>query len=488
MRQFKGFAGRSASDFIDDRRGNFAVMFAAVVAILAAAVGFGVDTVQLFNAKTTLRAAVDAAVTSTARDLTTGIIRPEDADASVQTFIDANSGSGLLSANSIVLDDLDVDPVAKTVTAQAHVDVDLFFPLFGMDKTRRIANTSAAVYSDKQIEVAMMLDLTGSMKKSGRTDKIGDLRVAAANAVRTMLDSQDPKNPRVRVAIVPYASGVNVGALGGMTYGETSSSTDLPPVAGSSLLVAKTGKKTLPAFTQYTSIVSTAFPNADACATERKTRDGKADFTADGPDTVRTDKSGKEYYALVNRDNRLSGQGMNKCPDARIIPLTADSKTLLGAIDDFEANGYTGGAIGVQWTYYMLSSSWRSAIKAAGLGDGPANANAKKISKVAILMTDGEFNTVYAGVTGANNNGQGKLARGNAESICDNMKDDAIEIFTIGFALPADEASTAREVLKNCSSVDKPGVKHFFDVSTGEELDHAFQSIIANTERLALTQ
>ena len=69
----------------------FAVMFAAVVAILAAAVGFGVDTVQLFNAKTTLRAAVDAAVTSTARDLTTGIIRPEDADASVQTFIDANN-------------------------------------------------------------------------------------------------------------------------------------------------------------------------------------------------------------------------------------------------------------------------------------------------------------------------------------------------------------------------------------------------------------
>jgi hypothetical protein len=31
-------------------------------------------------------------------------------------------------------------------------------------------------------------------------------------------------------------------------------------------------------------------------------------------------------------------------------------------------------------------------------------------------------------------------------------------------------------------------MKHFFDVSTGEELNQAFQSIIANTERLALTQ
>jgi len=481
--------GHTTKRFMQDRGGNFALMFGVVVATLAAAVGFGVDTVQLYNARTALRGAVDAAVTSTARDLTTGVIRPADAEKVVKAFLSANSSGGILTPGRITLDRLTVDQTARTVEAAAHVDVDLFFPLFGMDKTKRVTNTSAAIYSDKQIEVAMMLDLTGSMQKTRKTDKIGDLKAAAENAVRTMLDGQDPKNPRVRVAIVPYASGVNVGALGKMTYAETSSSSDLPPVAGSSLLVAKTGKTTLPSFGQYTSVVSSAFPNSDACATERKTRDGKADFTADGPDTVRTDKSGKQYYALVNRDNRLSGQGMNKCPNAKVIPLTADSAALLDSIYDFSANGYTGGAIGVQWTYYMLSPRWRSAIRSADLGDGPSDTNSKKISKVAILMTDGEFNTVYAGVSGTNNNGQGGLARGNAERICDNMKSDGIEVFTIGFALPSDEASAARDVLKNCSSTDKSSsMKHFFDVSTGEELNQAFQSIIANTERLALTQ
>jgi hypothetical protein len=378
------------------------------------------------------------------------------------------------------------------VAATASVKVSLLFPLFGAED-QKISVKSAALYSDKTVEVAMMLDLTGSMAKSGKKDKIGDLRTAATNAVKTMLDNQNSNNPRVRVALVPYASGVNVGALARNVYAETSSSSDLPPVAGSSLLVSKTGSKLLPSYGDYASIVAAAYPNPDTCATERKDRNGNADFSADGPDTIRTDKSGKQYYALVNRDNRLSGSGMNKCPDAKVIPLTTDSKTLLKSIDAFTANGYTGGAIAVQWTYYMLSSEWRTAIKAAGLGDGPADSNPDKLSKVAILMTDGQFNTAYAGVSGSKNNDQGDAARSNAESICSNMKAAGIQVYTIGFdlddkSMSSTERDEARSVLKNCASKDTSSSKHFFDVSTGPELNQAFQAIIADTERLVLTQ
>jgi hypothetical protein len=140
----------------------------------------------------------------------------------------------------------------------------------------------------------------------------------------------------------------------------------------------------------------------------------------------------------------------------------------------------------------MLSSEWRAAIKTAGLGDGPADSNPDKLSKVAILMTDGQFNTAYAGVSG-NNNAQGNVARSNAESICSNMKADGIKVYTIGFdlddkSMSATERQEARSVLKNCASADTPSSKHFFDVSTGPELDQAFQDIIADTERLVLTQ
>ncbi|TPM28755.1 pilus assembly protein [Mesorhizobium sp. B2-3-4] len=475
-----------------DRGGNFAVLFGFAASVLALVAGFSVNVAQLYNAKSSLQGVVDAAVTSTARDLTTGAIKEADANKSVQAFLDAN-GATILQAGNVALDRLLIDKTANTVQVDAHVDVALFFPILGMGDMKRVTASTTSLYSDKQIEVAMMLDITGSMAKRGKVDKIGDLKAAARNAVQTMLDNQDPTNPRVRVAIVPYASGVNAGKLAENVYAETQASSDLPPVEGSPLLVAKTGKNLLPSFSDYISIVGAAMPHTDNCATERKDKNGNADLSADGPDTVRTDKNGKKYYALVNRDDHLSGAGMNKCPDAQVIPLTADSGALLDSIDDFRANGYTAGAIAIQWTYYMLSPQWRNAIKDAGLGNGASNANRKKIAKVAILMTDGQFNTAFAGV-GGSYNGQGDLARGNAETLCGNMKNDGIEIFTIGFDLndkdmSATERDQAKAVLQGCSSNDASATeRHYFEVSTGAELDAAFQEIIRNTEKVTLTQ
>jgi len=475
-----GALRNTVSRFGSDAGGNFAILFGGVATMLAIAVGFGVDTAQMMNAKSALRAAVDSAVTSTARDLTTGKATEDEAKDIVKAFLSANNPNGVLPDEQIVLDDLIINHADKTIQAKAHVDVRMFFPVFGLDNVRRVSDIGAAIYSDKQIEVAMMLDMTGSMKGQ----KIEDLKTAATNAVNSMLANQDPDDPRVRVAIVPYASGVNVGSLSSSTYAETSSSSDLPPVAGSALLVNKTKQQTLPAFAQYQSVVSTAFPYADACATERKDRNGNADFSADGPSTIRTDKSGKQYYALVNRDDRLSGSGMNKCPDAKVIPLTADSSSLLKSIKSFKANGYTGGAIGVQWTYYMLSSQWRSAIQAAGLGDGPTNANVKKISKVAILMTDGEFNTAYAGTSDFNRSREAiRNSADKAIALCTAMKNQDIEIFTIGFGL---KQANAIETLKACATPDHGGMKYFYSVSTGNELVDVYKEIAAAIKKLRL--
>jgi Flp pilus assembly protein TadG len=477
---------RLAGSFSRDSRGNFAILTAAAASMLAIVVGFGVNTAQVYNIRSGLGQALDAAVTSTARDLTTGIIKPADARDWIERFLTANGDPEFTSDDRLVLENIVVDQAKKTVQATAYVDTTVFFPLFTSNHPR-VRATSAAIYSDKRVEIAMMLDVTGSMAKSGKVDKIGDLKTAASNAVKTVLKNQDAKNPRVRVALVPYASGVNVGGLAANLYAEKASASDLPPVTGTAVV-----GKTLPSYADYLKAVAKEFPRGDACATERKTASGKPDMSADGPDTVRTDKNGKKYYALVNRDDNLTGSGMNKCPDAKVIPLTADSKSLLDSIDDFKANGYTAGAIAIQWTYYMLSASWRGVVKGAGLGDGPADRDDKKIHKVAILMTDGQFNTAYAGVTG-NFNSQGSTSRGNAESLCANMKAAGIEIFTVGFdlnnrSMSQTERDQAKAVLKTCASSDASAIKHYFEVSTGQELDDAFQEIISNTERLALTQ
>lgn len=467
-----------------DRSGSFAIITAMVAAVITLSAGFAVNIAQLYNVRSSLRQALDSAVTSTARDITTGKIKTEDAREWVERFLKVNGDPTFMSGDRLVLDKLTIDRSANTVEAEAYVDVALYFPLFGVEKERRVRSMSAAIYSDKQIEVVMMLDVTGSMEKKGKKDKIGDLRTAATNAVNSLLFGQDPKKPRVRVALVPYASGVNVGDLSKNVYSEKASSSNLPPVAGSKTIKDKTGKNTLPDFATYQTIVVDSFSRPDTCATERKDKNGNADFTAAGPGTVRKDKNGKEYYALVNRDDRMDGKGLNACPDAKVIPLSADSKTLLDSIGKFEAKGFTAGAIGIQWAYYMLSPEWRTAIEGAKLGDGPAPHNPKKLSKVAILMTDGEFNTAFVG--GNDVNEQDDKARSAAESLCSNMKADGIEIYTIGFDLGTRETA-AKKVLKNCATEDTSSVKHYHEASTGEDLNDAFQSIIRNIERLALT-
>lgn len=477
--------------FGKERSGSFGILMAMVLAVITLSAGFAVNLAQLYNVRSGLRQALDAAVTSTARDITIGKIDAKDAQTWVERFLKANGDPTFMGGDKLVLDRLAIDKAKSTIEVAGHVDVDLYFPLFGLSNERRVTNVSAAVYADKKIEVAMMLDVTGSMAKKGNKDKIGDLKTAATKAVEAMLKYQDPKNPRVRVALVPYASGVNVGDLAGNVYAEQSGKSDVPPTAEDAVVGGKRGSP-LPKFGDYVAAVTKAFPHYDNCATERKDKDGKADLTDDGPDTVRLNKSGKKYYALVNRDNNLTGEGMNKCPDAKVIPLTADQDALLDSIEDFQASGYTAGAIAIQWTYYMLSPKWRDAIKTASLGNGPADHDERKISKVAILMTDGQFNTAFAGVS-SNFNGQGSKARQSAEAICKNMKNDDIEIFTIGFDLDnkdmsKEERDAAKGVLKNCATADSSAIKHYYEASTGEDLNNALQEIISNTERLALTQ
>jgi len=454
----------AAARFSGDRRGNFAVMMALVCSVVVLAAGYGVNIAQLFMTRSNLLNALDAAVTSTARDLTTGHILEKDARPTVEAFLLANGGTGFAAADDISLDSLVVDKARGTVSAEASILVDLAFPLFGTADRQKVAVRSASLYSDKKIEVAMMLDVTGSM--SGQ--KIRDLKAAATNAVNALLQGQGKTDPRVRVALVPYAEAVNAGRL-----------------ASDVVFIEKAGGSNLPPPIDATRKEIRANTGAweDNCATERKLMDGSADFSDDGPFSERLNDQRRRYIARINRDDRLE-----VCPRAAIEPLTADADVLKETIRDFSASGVTAGGIGVQWAYYMLSSKWRSVIKGAGLGEGPADFDKKKVAKIAILMTDGQFNTAFAG-RGAN---QGDKSRKNAEGLCGAMKEDGIEIFTIGFDLNSRdmqpwEQEQAKAVLRNCASPDVSSIKHYYEASTGEELDAAYQEIIRNTERLYLT-
>ena len=64
------------------------------------------------------------------------------------------------------------------------------------------------------------------------------------------------------------------------------------------------------------------------------------------------------------------------------------------------------------------------------------------------------------------------------------MKTAGIEVFTVGFMLK----ETGAKHLGNCASPDTKGIKHYFETSSGAELNDAFLEIVRNIERLAITE
>jgi len=451
---------RALSDFANDRSGNFTLMAAVSMSVLLLAMGFGINVAQSLNVKSSLQSALDAAVTSTARDLTTGTIEEKDARTTVEAFLKANSTSRFSTNDHFVLDNLVIDKTARTITATAHANVVLAFPLFNIDDPR-VGSESAAVYSDRKIEVAMMLDLTGSMKKDKDGDKLGDLQTAAKRAVKALLDKN--VNDRVRVALVPYANSVNVGAA----------------IAEKAVYIEKNKEDRGRVVSNVDPKNVTSRNRVDSCATERKGT--TYDYTDHGPDV-----------AMVNRDFFLTefAGGYNTyspsrtCPAAVMVPLTADLKTLTDTIEKFVADGGTGGHIGVQWAWYMLSDKWKNVLPASA-APGPYRSNG--VAKYAILMTDGEFNLNFSGaatVQEVYGTGAAERSIPHATRLCAEMRKAGIEVFTIGFKLP----DSARKLMRDCATPDSGGIKHFYDTSSGPELDQAFQQIVNNIEALALTK
>jgi hypothetical protein len=101
-------------------------------------------------------------------------------------------------------------------------------------------------------------------------------------------------------------------------------------------------------------------------------------------------------------------------------------------------------------------------------------------------MTDGEFNTAFAGVPkNGDPKNQATLSRNNAERLCDAMRKDGIEIFSVGFQL---KETSAKGVMKNCSTKDTSSIRHYYEASSGDELNQAFLEIAQNIERLAITK
>jgi Flp pilus assembly protein TadG len=365
------------SCFSRDKRGNFGTMFAVGATALLMSTAMAVDVSRMYAVQLKMTQAIDAAVLATTQGLTQGDIPLEDAEEKVLSYINANLDGRSLASGDVIIDNITVDPVNKTLQVDAHSLMDMTMAgLVGYDQ-HKITTMSKAAYSDTMIEVVMTLDVTGSMdsKIGGKNSpkKIDSLKSAAKLAIETIFDTPDAED-RVRLGLVPYAAAVNAA-----------------PVVSQI------------ATTNYTT----------DCVYER---------------------TGSEKYtdAFATSSAKVGGTTSNICPSSEIVPLTNDEEDLLAAAAALSTGGCTAGQVGIAWAYYMLSANWNSAWPE---GSDAASYLDPATRKYAIIMTDGIFNYKHSSSSSCN---QKKKSEKFAKKLCSAMKADGIRVYAVAFDAPND--------------------------------------------------
>jgi Flp pilus assembly protein TadG len=194
---------RFMRNFLRRRDGAVAVQF-AIIALPLAVLSLGlIDVNRASMSKRNLQDALDAAALIVARS-------DADTDAKAnalgQTALAAqlaSSGGGVLKSSSFKL----AGDGGSTVVATANVAVETVVANLWLQGDMNVGAKSEVLRSSANLEVSLVLDITGSM---GGT-RITDLKTAAGDLIDLVVkDKQTPYYSKA--AIVPYSMGVNLGS------------------------------------------------------------------------------------------------------------------------------------------------------------------------------------------------------------------------------------------------------------------------------------
>lgn len=444
--------------FVADEAGTSIMLFGLMSFAAVTFVGAAVDTTRWLNARSHTVDAIDAAVLAAGRALQTGASDQAARDLARQYYMSNTQGRF-----DVVEDTVDFEirnnrtTVAATgrsyirtpLLALAHVEkLPLFTSSEGSEATT--AQDSSANYYR---EVSLMLDVSGSM--CSPCTKRDDMQAAARDLVEIMMKNNTTTPYWSKVAIVPFAGDVRPPSS------LFDSAADPSAPATREFTVTSGGKR--PKTTTYTY-------QKTACMSERS---GSEKYTDAVPG------AGKYMMPVYTKSGSC-----NVSAPSTILPLSNDKATVLAKINGLSTGGGTAGHLGTAWAYYMISPEWNSVLPASSQVSAYGTA---KLKKIAVLMTDGDYNQEYDanGIDTSDSNGgssvNGKTSAQQAVAICAEMKKRGIDVFTVGFDLPN---SSAVQTMANCAS--NPSMA--YTVATGEQLRAAFRDIAIRTTELHLAK
>lgn len=476
-------------------------------------VGGAVDFARLQTAKTTVNGALDAAVLAGARALMNGSTQQQALDAA-RTFFDNNIRETVELENAnftFKMNDTNTGIVAEgnaeiqtSFLSVLSISTLQLFPDTGARGGAEVGKTTGG-----DLEIALMLDVTGSMCNDGEGPCTSGTKITALkSAANTLIDTvvwDDQSENTSKVAIVPFSTRIRV-AQDGAAGATMKKLTNLNPTWSGWYKTCTNGSGSGGSETGGTWTCSQysnqQFSNWKLmpCVTDRfynspwefeltdsapgagywlNAHDGsRMTLGPDSSNTAATSATGNSSgNAATHWNYDYSGTCYDVANANEVLPLTNNKATLEAKINGLEAYGATAGVLGTAFSWYMLSPEWKtvwtgqSQPQSYSLLSETNEGGAPKLRKVAILMTDGVYNT-YRGWKDQDIDYMSE----NAIAMCDAMKAKGIEIYTVGFALDSlstSEKAVAEETLRACGST----VDHFYASLNVDELQSAFAKI-----------
>ena len=410
-----------------DQKGNISTTFALTLIPLMTMIGMTLDFSRTEGASRQVQYALDGAVLAAARAL-----QETDADTKIEKAAQ-DYFNAALNANSVTSSCGDIGikilkqehSVEASITCRQPTTLSAIVGLNNLEFTR-FAKTA---YGVGKLDIVFMFDTSGSMGNDGRMD---DLQDAAKDAVKELFKSKTEKKDDVRIAVSTYASSVNVGA----DYFKAVTNDDPPEEC-----------------VNWVNVFGFRFCVASTTSTCVTGREGSAQYTDAAPGT-----------------NRWIKYETTDCNSATLTPLTYTQGHVISAIETLPTSGSTAGHLGIAWAWYLISPNWSSIWPA---DSKPRAYDEPDSTKIAILMTDGEFNKDY--MSGGN-------SFAHAKKFCDAMKAEDIVIYTVAFKAP----KSGQDILEYCAS---GSVGMFaFQASDGQQLADAYKAIATNISDLRLAR
>jgi Flp pilus assembly protein TadG len=449
---------RNLKKFICGKAGVVAVWFGMFVPLVVTATGISVDIGQSYLMKERLSQALDAAALAAAANSSEDATEVEER---VNDFLDANYPPEKIGA----VTEVHVESSADTlyVTAEAELQTS-FMKVFGTP-TVTVDVETEVTKEVKAIEVALVMDVTGSMSTN---NNIATLRTAATNFVNTIFDRVEDTD-YIKIGLVPFSSSVNVGPYGlGKTPGGLNY--DDPFVNNPSNL-------------QYSATNTSRWMG---CILEEdypkdvEDHEGPWDMyrycrtkmgaVIPGCDTTRSGKKPNYTYTANQNQNYL-------CPRTPVTPLTNNKTELLNSISTLKADGNTYINVGLVWGERLISPEFP-------FSEG-VTWNDEDWKKAIILMTDGvntmhNFYSVY-GPTADHDITPGDLDDRMLE-VCEDLREKNVLVYTITFDAGVDDYT--KDLFKECAT--QPSM--WYHAPTQAKLIEVYQTIAKELANLHLSK